>query len=156
MVFIRKKNFIFKATVTKLERWPRIWKIYFLWKPYSATYQMNQNFIRINNILSKNRLNQPENFFMKNKAKNIEFFIYFKKRLWKDFLLDGSWFVCPWPMQKCKKPHSYIILVSNLVWDSSAEKSPSYLHHENSYWIILSCNVVSFFSLLIRNNQAFF
>ena len=120
MVFIRKKNFIFKATVTKLERWPRKWKIYFLWKPYSATYQMNQNFIKINNILSKNRLNQPENFFMKNKAKNIEFFIYFKKRLWKDFLLDGSWFVCPWPMQKCKKPHSYVILVSNFVWDSSA------------------------------------
>ena len=51
---------------------------------------MNQNFIRINNILSKNRLNQPEIFFMKNKAKNIEFFIFFKKRLWKDFLLDGS------------------------------------------------------------------
>ena len=56
---------------------------------------MNQNFIRINNMLSKNRLNQPEEIFMKNKAKNIEFFSYFKKRLWKDFLLDGSWFVCP-------------------------------------------------------------
>ena len=52
---------------------------------------------------------------MKNKAKNTEFFIYFKKRLWKDFPLDGSWFVCPRPMQKCKKLHSYIILVSNLV-----------------------------------------
>ena len=71
-------------------------------------------------MLSKNRLNQPENLFMKNKAKNIEFFIYFKKHLWKDFLLDGSLFVCPWPMQKCKKPHSYVILVLNFVWDSSA------------------------------------
>ena len=57
---------------------------------------------------------------MKNEAKNVEFFIYLKKRLRKDFLLDGSWFVCSWIMQKCKKPHSYIILVSNLVWDSSA------------------------------------
>ena len=56
---------------------------------------MNQNFIKINNILSKNRLNQPENLFMKNKAKNIEFFIYFKRRLRKDFLLDGSWFERP-------------------------------------------------------------
>ena len=46
-------------------------------------------------MLSKNRLNQPEEIFMKNKAKNNEFFSYFKKRLWKDFLLDDSWFVYP-------------------------------------------------------------
>ena len=54
---------------------------------------MNQKFIRINIMLSKKRLNRPENFFMKTEAKNNEFFIYFKKRLRKDFLLDGSWFV---------------------------------------------------------------
>ena len=122
--FSQEKKIIFKATTTKLQRWPRIWKIYFLWKPYSATYQMNQNFIKINNMLLKNRLKRPKNIFMKNKARNIEFFIYFKKRLRKDFLLDGSWFVCSWIMQKCKKPHSYIILVSNLVWDSSVPLSP--------------------------------
>ena len=55
---------------------------------------MNQNLIKINKMLSKNRLNQPENLSMKNKVKNIEFFIYIKKRLLKEFLLDGSWFVC--------------------------------------------------------------
>ena len=56
---------------------------------------MNQNFIRINIMLSKDRLNQLEKLSKKNKAKNIAFFIYFKKRLRKDFLLNGSWFVCP-------------------------------------------------------------
>ena len=55
--------------------------------------QMNQNFIRINSMLSENRSNQPEKLSMKNKAKNNEFFNYFKKRLKKDFLIDNSWFV---------------------------------------------------------------
>ena len=67
----------------------------FLTKPYSATYKMNQDFVRINNMLSKNRSNRPEKLSMKNKTKNIEFFIYFKRRPRIDFLLDGSWFVCP-------------------------------------------------------------
>ena len=31
---------------------------------------------------------------MQNEAKNVGFFIFFKKRLRKDFPLDGSWFVC--------------------------------------------------------------
>ena len=56
---------------------------------------MNQNFIRINIMLSKNRSNQSEKLSMQNKAENFVFFIFFKKRLGKDFLLDGSWFVCP-------------------------------------------------------------
>ena len=29
--------------------------------------------------------------------------IFFKKRPTQDFPLDGSWFVYPWPTQKCKK-----------------------------------------------------
>ena len=80
---------------------------------------MNQNFIRINIMLSKNRSNQSEKLSLQNEARNFEFFIFVKKRYGKDFRLDGSWFVCPWPMQKCIKVHSYIILVSNLAWDSS-------------------------------------
>ena len=56
---------------------------------------MNQNFIRINIMLSKNRSNQSEKLSIQNEAKNFEFFIFFKKRLGKDFLLDGSWFVYP-------------------------------------------------------------
>ena len=124
IVFIRNKIFIFKATVTKLQRWPKIWIFHFLWKPYSATYQMNWNFIRINIMLSKNRSNQPKKFSLQNNAKNLEFFIFFKKRLRKDFLLDGSRFLYSWTLQKCKKPHSNIILVSNLMWDSSAHCNP--------------------------------
>ena len=31
-------------------------------------------------MLSENKLNQPANFFIKNHAKNLEFFIFFKKR----------------------------------------------------------------------------
>ena len=56
---------------------------------------MKGDFIRINIMLFKNRSNQPEKYSMQNKAKNLEFFIFFKKRLGKDFLLDGSWFVYP-------------------------------------------------------------
>ena len=70
-------------------------------------------------MLSKDRSNQPEKRSMQNEAKNVEFFIFFKKRLGKDFLLDSPWFVYSWTLQKCKKPHSNIILVSNLMWDSS-------------------------------------
>ena len=40
---------------------------------------MNQNFIRISNMLSKYRSNWPEKSSMKNKANNVWFFIYFKK-----------------------------------------------------------------------------
>ena len=76
---------------------------------------MKGDFIRINIMLFKNRSNQPEKYSMQNKAKNLEFFIFFKKRFGKDFLLDGSWFVYPSPMQECKKPHSNVILVSNLM-----------------------------------------
>ena len=126
IVFIRKKIFISKATVTKLQRWPKIWIFHFWWKPYSVTYQMNGNFIRINIMLLKNMSNQPKKFSLQNNAKNLEFFIFFKKRLRKDFLLDGSWFLYSWTLQKCKKPHSNIILVSNLVWESSASWSSPY------------------------------
>ena len=31
-------------------------------------------------MLSENKLNQPANFFIKNHAKNLEFFTFFKKR----------------------------------------------------------------------------
>ena len=123
MVFTKNKIFIFKATVTKLQRWPKIWIFHFWWKPYSATYQMNGNFIRINIMLLKNMSNQLKKFSLQNNAKNLEFFIFFKKRLRKDFLLDGSWFLYSWTLQKCKKPHSNIILVSNLMWDSSVSLS---------------------------------
>ena len=56
---------------------------------------MKGNFIRINIMLPKRRSNEPEKCSMQNEAKNIEFFIYFKRRLRKDFLLNGSWFLCP-------------------------------------------------------------
>ena len=46
-------------------------------------------------MLSKNKSNQPEKYSMQKKAKNLEFFIFFKTRLGKDFLLDSSWFVYP-------------------------------------------------------------
>ena len=54
---------------------------------------MKGNFIRINIMLSKNKSNQPEKYSMQNEAKNLEFFVFFKKRLGKDFLPDSSWFV---------------------------------------------------------------
>ena len=63
---------------------------------------------------------------MQNEVKNLESLIFFKKRTRKDFLHDGSWFVYPWTMQKCKKPHSYVILVSKLMWNSS-EKKPIWI-----------------------------
>ena len=49
---------------------------------------MKGDFIRINIMLFKNRSNQPEKYSMQNKAKNLEFFIFFKKRFGKDFPLD--------------------------------------------------------------------
>ena len=94
MVFIRNNIFIFKATVKRLHWW--------LKKPYSATYQINGNFIR--KYICCQKIGQT---------------IFFKKRLRKDFLQDGSWFLHSWTLQKCKKPHSNIILFSNLMWDSS-------------------------------------
>ena len=54
---------------------------------------MKGNFIRIIIMLSIDRSNQPEKYSMQNEAKNVEFFIFFKKRLGKDFLLDSPWFV---------------------------------------------------------------
>ena len=54
---------------------------------------MKGNFIRINIMLSKNESNQLEKLFMKHNAKNLENSIFFKRRLGKDFLLDGSGFV---------------------------------------------------------------
>ena len=48
-------------------------------------------------------------------AENLDVFIFFKRRLGKDFLLDCSWFVYSKTLQKCKKPHSNTILVSNLM-----------------------------------------
>ena len=97
----------------------------FLWKLHSATYQMNLKFIRINIMLSKNRSNQTEKFYLLNNAKNLNFFFFLKKRLRKDFLLDGFWFLYLWTLQKCKKLHSNIIRVSNLMWDSSAPHQAS-------------------------------
>ena len=41
---------------------------------------MNQNFIRIDIMLSKNSLNQPEKLSMQKIAKNQEFYIYLKMR----------------------------------------------------------------------------
>ena len=76
---------------------------------------MKGNFIRIIIMLSIDRSNQPEKYSMQNKAKNVEFFIFFKKRLGKDFLLDSPWFVYSLTLQKCKKPHTNIILVPNLM-----------------------------------------
>ena len=75
---------------------------------------MKGNSIRINIMLSIDRSNQPEKKSMQNEAKNLEFFIFFKKRLGKDFSLDSSWSVYSCTLQKCRKPHSNIILVSNL------------------------------------------
>ena len=71
---------------------------------------MKGNFIKINIMLSKNKSNQSEKYSMQNKDKIFLFFSFFKKRLGKDFLLDTH-NLC----KKCKKPHSNIILVSNLM-----------------------------------------
>ena len=108
---------------------------------------MNWNFIRINIMLSKNRSNQPKKFSLQNNAKNLEFFIFFKKRLRKDFLLDGSRFLYSWTLQKCKKTHSNIILVSNLMWDSSAmfvnhKRLKMRIVHEHS-WIMNIMNSIA-------------
>ena len=70
-------------------------------------------------MLSKNESNQPAEFFMQNEAKIINFSLFFKKRSRDDFPLDSSWFVYPWPTQKCKKNQSDIIPVSNPLSDSS-------------------------------------
>ena len=48
---------------------------------------MNQKFIRINIMLSKKRLNQPEKFFMKNEAKNMNFSFISKSASGKIFYL---------------------------------------------------------------------
>ena len=53
------------------------------------------------------------------KLKMLNFSFFFKKRLGKDFLHDSPWCVYWWTLQKCKKPHSNVILVSNIMWDSS-------------------------------------
>ena len=42
-----------KPRSQKLQRWPKTWKLYFFRKPYSATYQMKGNYVRINILLSK-------------------------------------------------------------------------------------------------------
>ena len=60
---------------------------FLLWKPNSATYQMNQNFIRINIMLSKKRLNQPEIFFWKMKLKILNFSFISKSASGKIFYL---------------------------------------------------------------------
>ena len=119
MVLKRNNIFIFEATVTKLQRWPKIWKFNFLSKPYSATYQMKGNFIRTNNMLLKKESDQTEFFFVKNEAKNYIFLTFFKMRSRDDFPLNSSWFVSLWPTQKCRKTQSDIILVTNLLSESS-------------------------------------
>ena len=48
---------------------------------------MNQNFIRINNMLSKNRLNQLEIFFFKIKLKILNFSFISKSASGKIFFL---------------------------------------------------------------------
>ena len=48
---------------------------------------MNQNFIRINNILSKNRLNQPEEILMKIKQKILNFSVISNSASGKIFYL---------------------------------------------------------------------
>ena len=54
------------------------------------------------------------------KLKIINFGLFFKMRSRDDFPLDSSWFVCLWPTQKCRKTRSDIILVTNLLSESSA------------------------------------
>ena len=52
--FSKEIRFSFlKPRFQKLQRWPKAWKLYFLWKPYSATYQMKGNYFRNNILLSK-------------------------------------------------------------------------------------------------------
>ena len=52
-----------KPRSQKLQRWPKAWKLYFFWKPYSATYQMKGNYFRINILLSKYQSRHPEKIF---------------------------------------------------------------------------------------------
>ena len=53
---------------------------------------MKGNFIRINNILSKNKSDYPVKCFMQNQTKNHEFFILFKKRPKDDLILARKHF----------------------------------------------------------------
>ena len=46
---------------------------------------MKGDFVRINIMLFRNRSNQPEKYSMQNKAKNLEFFIFFQKAPWERF-----------------------------------------------------------------------
>ena len=98
----------------------KIWKFEnFPSKPYSATYQMKGNFTRIDNILLEKESDQIEKFFVKNEAKNHKFLTFFKMRCRDVFPLDSSRFVCLRPTQKCRKTRSDIILVTNLLSESS-------------------------------------
>ena len=53
------------------------------------------------------------------KLKLINFLLFFKMRSKDDFPLNSSWFVSLWPTQKCRKTRSDIILVPNLLSESS-------------------------------------
>ena len=58
-----------------------MWKFNFSSKPYSATYQMKGNFIRINNMLLEKESNQIEKIFVQNEAKNYKFWTFFQNAL---------------------------------------------------------------------------
>ena len=98
---------------------------------------MKGNFIRINNMLLKKESDQIE------KLKIIDFWLFFKMRSRDDFPLDSSWFVCLWPTQKCRKTRSDIILVTNLLSESSAVRAFLCILAHLAY---LACS----FSLILR------
>ena len=67
----------------------------FLMKTMKCDLSNELDFIRINIILSKCTSSKPEKLSMQKKAKYLDIFFFLKKHREKDFLLDGSWFVCP-------------------------------------------------------------
>ena len=123
---------------------------------------MKGDFIRINIMLFKNRSNQPEKYSMQNKAKNLEFFIFFKKRFGKDFLLDGSRFVYPCKNAKKRIVMSFfsetlcetVVLFDcqhkrfknrsdrGLIYLLRAEKCETYLKDDDQVYILRACKSI--------------
>ena len=66
------------------------------------------------------------------KLKIVNFWLFFKMRSRDDFPKDSSWFVPLWPTKKCRKTRSDIILVPNLLWESS-DRQRSYDRLASSY-----------------------
>ena len=80
MIFMRKKISFLEPPLQNYNGCSKHKEFVSFENPYNATYQMNQNFIRIDIMQSKNSLNQPEELSMQKIAKNQEFYIYLKKR----------------------------------------------------------------------------